>query len=104
MVSDLNFRNKKPVRTGSGLLKWVRLLTISPLFGLPAVHAQHATDYTIQANIIYRFTKYIDCLAFKGSCVNFITVHERLKLEINKNNIERRGIGIASELLLLGLP
>ena len=147
---------------------------------------QHETDYKIQANIIYRFTKYIDwpinkkagdfiigivgdsplydelkslsanktvgnqkiavikmspsagsynChilfigeeessslkkiailtagaailiisesdgLARKGSCINFITVDERLKLEINKSNVEQRNLGIASELLELG--
>lgn len=149
--------------------------------------AQHETDYTLQANIIYRITKYIDwpankragdfvigivgdsplydelkslsanktvgaqkisvvkispqagsynChilfigeeesgslkriapltagapiliitesngLARKGSCINFIMVDDRLKLEINKNNIEQRSLGIASELLELGI-
>ena len=150
-------------------------------------YAQHETDYKIHANIIYRFTKYIDwpankksgdftigiigdsplyddlkslsadkkvgnqkivvikmspsansynChilfigeeesgslkrianltagasilivsesdgLARKGSCINFITVDERLKLEINKNNVEQRNLLIASELLELGI-
>jgi len=150
-------------------------------------YAQHETDYKLQANIIYRFTKYIDwpvnkkdgqfiigvvgespvfdelkslsasktvgsqkivvvkmspsagsynChmlfiseeesgslkriaaltaeapvllisesdgLARKGSCINFITVDERLKLEINQGNIERRNLSIASELLELGI-
>jgi hypothetical protein len=154
---------------------------------LSETYAQHETDYKIQANIIYRFTKYIDwpvnkkngdfiigvigesrlyddlkslsanktvgsqrivvvrmsstaasydchmlfiCeeessnlkrivsltarapiliisesdgLARKGSCINFITVDERLKLEINKNNVEQRNLGIASELLELGI-
>ena len=149
--------------------------------------AQHEADYTLQANIIYRFTKYIDwpankksgdfiigivgdsplyddlktisasktvgtqkitvvripssassynChilfiseeergslkkitlltagapililtesngLARKGSCINFIMVDDRLKLEINKGNIEQRNLGIASELLELGI-
>ncbi len=41
-------------------------------------------------------------LARKGSCINFITVDERLKLEINRGNIEQRNLGIASELLELG--
>lgn len=44
-----------------------------------------------------------DGLARKGSCINFITVDERLKLEINKGNIEQRNLGIASELLELGI-
>jgi hypothetical protein len=42
-------------------------------------------------------------LARKGSCINFITVDERLKLEINKGNVEQRNLGIASELLALGI-
>lgn len=39
----------------------------------------------------------------KGSCINFIIVDDRLKLEINKTNIERRSLDIASELLNLGI-
>ena len=42
-------------------------------------------------------------LARKGSCINFITVDERLKLEINKGNVEDRNLRIASELLELGI-
>jgi hypothetical protein len=42
-------------------------------------------------------------LARKGSCINFITVDDRLKLEINKTNIEQRNLRIASELLELGI-
>jgi hypothetical protein len=42
-------------------------------------------------------------LSRKGSCINFVIVDDRLKLEINKNNIERRSLGIASELLNLGI-
>lgn len=41
-------------------------------------------------------------LAQKGSCINFTIVSDHLKLEINKNNIEQRGLSIASELLKLG--
>jgi hypothetical protein len=41
-------------------------------------------------------------LARKGSCINFVIVDERLKLEINKRNIEQRDLGIATELLNLG--
>jgi hypothetical protein len=44
-----------------------------------------------------------DGAARKGSCINFIIVDDRLKLEINKNNIERRELNIASELLKLGI-
>jgi len=42
-------------------------------------------------------------LARKGSCINFITMDDKLKLEINKNNIEQRDLRIASELLELGI-
>jgi len=41
-------------------------------------------------------------LASKGSCINFKISQERLKLEINKNCIEKRGLSIATELLQLG--
>jgi hypothetical protein len=41
-------------------------------------------------------------LARKGSCINFIIADDRLKLEINKKNIEQRDLGIATELLNLG--
>ena len=44
-----------------------------------------------------------DGLARKGSCINFITVDERLKLEINKGNVEQRNLHIASQLLELGI-
>lgn len=42
-------------------------------------------------------------LAHKGSCINFIIIDDHLKLEINKNNIAQRNLGIASELLSLGI-
>jgi len=42
-------------------------------------------------------------LSRKGSCINFIIVGDHLKLEINKTNIERRSLNIASELLTLGI-
>ena len=38
----------------------------------------------------------------KGSCINFIIMGERLRLEFGKNNIESRNLSIASELLDLG--
>jgi hypothetical protein len=40
--------------------------------------------------------------AIKGSCINFEIVFNRVKIEINKNNIEQRHLSIASELLQLG--
>jgi hypothetical protein len=43
-----------------------------------------------------------DGLARKGSCINFVIADDRLKLEINKKNIEQRDLGIATELLNLG--
>jgi hypothetical protein len=42
-------------------------------------------------------------LAQKGSCINFCIVNDKLKLEINKTNIQQRGLEIASELLQLGI-
>jgi hypothetical protein len=42
-------------------------------------------------------------LARKGSCINFVTMDDKLKLEINKTYIEQRGLRIASELLELGI-
>ena len=41
-------------------------------------------------------------LCRKGSCINFVIVDDRLKLEINKKIIEQRHLGIATELLNLG--
>jgi hypothetical protein len=41
-------------------------------------------------------------MAQKGSCINFVIIGDRLKLEINQNNIEQRELSIASELLQLG--
>lgn len=177
----------KPVYFNSRAYKLIFLVIILLLIqGLAKARAQQTTDYAIQANIIYHFTKYIDwppvrksgdfiigvtgetplfdelkkniagkmagdqkivivkfsssavifnChilfisgeesrslkkinsrtagssillvsesegLAMKGSCINFIIVSDHLKLEINKNNIEQRNLGIASELLQLG--
>lgn len=43
-----------------------------------------------------------DGLARKGSCINFVIADDRLRLEINKKNIEQRTLGIATELLNLG--
>ncbi|MDO6430844.1 YfiR family protein [Flavitalea sp. BT771] len=178
-----NFRTPSFNKSGSKLL----CLAALSLMSLTSIKAQHETDYKVHANIIYRFTKYIDwpadkksgdfiigivgdsplydelkslsvsktvgsqkivvvkmspsanaysChmlfisdeesasikriaaltagtailiisesdgLARKGSCINFITVDERLKLEINKGNVEQRNLRIASELLELGI-
>jgi hypothetical protein len=41
-------------------------------------------------------------MAQKGSCINFTIVREHLKLEINRTNIEKREMHIATELLKLG--
>lgn len=162
------------------------LIAVFFLFFVSAASSQQASDYTVHANIIYHFTKYIDwpaskkggdfligiigdtplydelqrtmanktagtqkivvkkfssgeaainChilfvsddksssmkkiasqtagssvllvseqegMAQRGSCINFVIVSERLKLEINKTNIEQRNMSIASELLKLG--
>jgi hypothetical protein len=43
-----------------------------------------------------------DGLAQKGSCINFVIAADRLKLEINKINVEERHLSIAPELLQLG--
>lgn len=40
--------------------------------------------------------------ASRGSCINFLIADERLRLEINKTNIESRDLKVASELLRLG--
>lgn len=42
-------------------------------------------------------------LALKGSCINFSIVNEKLKMEINKNNIQQRKLNVAMELLQLGV-
>lgn len=42
-------------------------------------------------------------LTRKGACINFVIVEDRLKMEINKANIEKRSLDIASELLNLGI-
>jgi hypothetical protein len=41
-------------------------------------------------------------MAQKGACINFLIVREHLKLEINRTNIEKRDLRIATELLKLG--
>lgn len=40
--------------------------------------------------------------ASKGACISFNVVSDRLKLEINENNIDQQGLSIANELLRLG--
>jgi len=42
-------------------------------------------------------------LARQGSCINFITINQHLKLEINKGNVAQRNLHIASELLDLAI-
>ena len=43
-------------------MNWRRLLWLSglPLMSVTGSYGQHETDYKVHANIIYRFTKYID--------------------------------------------
>lgn len=41
-------------------------------------------------------------LAKRGACINIVISGERLKLEINRENIERRNLKVASEFLELG--
>jgi hypothetical protein len=41
-------------------------------------------------------------MASRGACISFSVQAERLKLQINKNNIEKRDLNIAGELLRLG--
>jgi len=41
-------------------------------------------------------------LAHKGSCINFVIVSDRLKLEFNTNSMDQRNLSIASDLLQLG--
>ncbi|MDB5246823.1 MAG: hypothetical protein JWQ40_1217 [Segetibacter sp.] len=42
-------------------------------------------------------------LAQRGACINFKVENERLKLEINKNNIRERNLDVANELLSLAV-
>jgi hypothetical protein len=41
-------------------------------------------------------------LAYRGSCINFVVADDRLKLEINRTNIQQRHLNVATELLDLG--
>jgi hypothetical protein len=175
---------KVSFKIAASITRLVSLLTV--FFITVSSQAQQASDYAVHANILYRFTKYIDwpeekksgdfiiavlgdtplyeelktsminkkvgnqkiiikkfsggatdfnChilfisedessnirkissktagasvllvsesegLAQKGSCINFVIAADRLKLEINKANVEARQLGIASELLQLG--
>ena len=170
----------------SRLCKGIILLIVLLVFSFMDAISQHTMDYSVHANIIYHFTKYIDwpknrksgdfiigvigetplfdelkkitaskkalnqkivirhfspsqttydchilflseeesgslkkiasrtesnavllvCeeegTASRGACISFKVVSERLKLEINKNNIDQRNLNIASELLHLG--
>ncbi|MBC7850325.1 MAG: YfiR family protein [Chitinophagaceae bacterium] len=54
------------------------------------------------ANIPVLIVTESEGMARKGSCINFVIINDRLKLEINKTNIEQRKLGIATELLSLG--
>jgi hypothetical protein len=58
---------------------------------------------TVTANTSTLLVTELEGLSHKGSCINFIIVDDHLKLEINKTNIERRNLDIATELLSLGI-
>ena len=58
---------------------------------------------TVTANTSTLLVTELEGLAHKGSCINFIIVDDHLKLEINKTNIEKRNLNIATELLNLGI-
>jgi len=57
----------------------------------------------VTANTSTLLVTELEGLAHKGSCINFIIVDDHLKLEINKTNIEKRNLNIATELLSLGI-
>jgi hypothetical protein len=57
---NLPFFGLKSGCSYSRFQKWLCLPALFFFLGLPKIHAQQVMDYAIQANIIYRFTKYID--------------------------------------------
>jgi hypothetical protein len=42
-------------------------------------------------------------LATQGSCINYIKDGDRIKYELNKKNIEKRGMVVSSNLVTLGI-
>jgi YfiR/HmsC-like len=66
-ILSLHFHLRKPGSVLPASAKWVCLVIFFILTGLSEIHAQQVTDYSIQANIIYRFTKYIDWPVSKKS-------------------------------------
>jgi hypothetical protein len=42
-------------------------------------------------------------LATQGACINYIKDGDRIKYELNKKNIEKRGMVISSSLVTLGI-
>jgi hypothetical protein len=43
-------------------------------------------------------------LATQGACINYIKDGDRIKYELNKKNIEKRGMVVNSSLVTLGIP
>ena len=66
-ILSLHFHLLKPGSVLPASAKWFCLVIFFILTGLSEIHAQQATDYSVQANIIYRFTKYIDWPVSKKS-------------------------------------
>jgi hypothetical protein len=42
-------------------------------------------------------------LASQGACINYIMDGDKLKYEVNKNNIEKKGLSVSNALLSLGI-
>jgi hypothetical protein len=44
-----------------------------------------------------------DGLAKQGACINYVMDGDKLKYEINKSNIEKKGLSVSNALLALGI-
>ena len=42
-------------------------------------------------------------LALQGACINYISDGDKLKYEVNKANVEKKGLTVSSSLLTLGI-
>jgi hypothetical protein len=81
---------KNHVKVPVSLFEATLVLLIFLFF--PLIQAWSQSNYAVQDNIIYRFTKYVNW-----------PDEDRLKLQINKTAIENRELDIATELLSLGI-
>ena len=45
-----------------------------------------------------------DGLAKQGACINYVKDGDRIKYELNRNNVEKRGMVVNSSLVTLGIP